>query len=64
MEDLTEVLLVMGAGGVLLDHILNGLFRLHTGSPSDKFYHYVSIRLGMFNFFPTTETCSTLQDNV
>ena len=37
MEDLTEVLLNIGAVGVLLDHILDG-FRLHTGSPSDKFH--------------------------
>ena len=38
MEDLTEVLLNIGAVGVLLDHILDDLSRLHTGSPSDKFH--------------------------
>lgn len=57
MEDLIEVFLVMGVGGVLLDYILNGLFRLYIGSFSDKFYYYVFIRLGMFNFFFIIETC-------
>lgn len=57
MEDLIEVFWIMGVGGVLLDYILNGLFRLRIGSLSDKFYYYFFIRLRIFNFFFIIETC-------